>query len=295
LQITFDVYKPSTRPYRGIGELSYPFHDRTALVTCCGRICLYKKKINLSTALAGQAVGIKEIDDGIWLVSFMDYDLGYIDLEEKTLQPLDTPFGPRVQAMSQERSVKGSLRTVQKKSGGEGGIRTPGRSFGPYNGLANSRFHTLLFGINRLRSEELPYCWAKSHCSAAIVQLLCNQNFNGLSDRRTSMTSARNGACHRAATFRRAVAIAVNTCAFVGTDPTDESIIPACPFFIPYVLKRSDRLTKYKKHLQLDVRIGLQRRFYSVSRPWSLRSCFLGWARISGMGELLGGAFSTRC
>jgi len=41
-------------------------------------------------------VGIKEVDDGIWLVSFMDYDLGYIDLEEKTLRPLDNPFGPRV-------------------------------------------------------------------------------------------------------------------------------------------------------------------------------------------------------
>jgi hypothetical protein len=26
----------------------------------------------------------------------MDYDLGYIDLEEKTLQPLENPFGPRV-------------------------------------------------------------------------------------------------------------------------------------------------------------------------------------------------------
>ena len=91
-----DVYKPSTRPYRGIGELSYPFHDRTALVTCCGRICIYKKKINLSTSLAGQAVGIKEVDDGIWLVSFMSYDLGYIDLEERTLQPLDNPLGPRV-------------------------------------------------------------------------------------------------------------------------------------------------------------------------------------------------------
>jgi len=38
-------------------------------------------------------VGIKEVDDGIWLVSFMDYDLGYIDLEEKTLQPLK-PFWP---------------------------------------------------------------------------------------------------------------------------------------------------------------------------------------------------------
>jgi hypothetical protein len=33
---------------------------------------------------------------GIWLVSFMDYDLGYIDLEEKTLQPLENRFGPKV-------------------------------------------------------------------------------------------------------------------------------------------------------------------------------------------------------
>ena len=54
------------------------------------------KQINLSTVFAGQAVGIKEFEEGIWLVSFMDYDLGYIDLEEKTLQPLDNPFGPKV-------------------------------------------------------------------------------------------------------------------------------------------------------------------------------------------------------
>jgi hypothetical protein len=66
------------------------------LVTCCGRICIYKKKINLSTSLAGQTVGIKEVDDGIWLVRFMNYDFGYIDLEEKTLQPLHNPFGPKV-------------------------------------------------------------------------------------------------------------------------------------------------------------------------------------------------------
>jgi len=26
----------------------------------------------------------------------MEYDLGYIDLEEKTLQPLQNPFGPKV-------------------------------------------------------------------------------------------------------------------------------------------------------------------------------------------------------
>jgi len=95
-----EVYQPSTRPYQGIPEPHYPFHDRTVMVTSCGRLCLYRKKINLSVCLAGQAVGIKEVDDGIWLVSFMQYDLGYIDLEEKTLQPLNNPFGPKVLPMS---------------------------------------------------------------------------------------------------------------------------------------------------------------------------------------------------
>ena len=31
----------------------------------------------------------------------------------------------------------------KEKSGGEGGIRTPGRGFGPYNGLANRRIQPL--------------------------------------------------------------------------------------------------------------------------------------------------------
>ncbi len=90
-----EVYTASNRPYRGIPEPHYPFHDKTVVVTHCGRLCLYRKKINLSTCLAGQAVGIKEVDEGIWLVSFMDYDLGYIDLEEKTLQPLTTLSGQK--------------------------------------------------------------------------------------------------------------------------------------------------------------------------------------------------------
>src|SRR3546814_4947830 len=32
-------------------------------------------------------LGIKEVDDGIWLVTFMQYDLGYIDLEQKPCNP----------------------------------------------------------------------------------------------------------------------------------------------------------------------------------------------------------------
>jgi hypothetical protein len=46
------------------------------------------------------SLGIKEVDDGIWLVSFMHYDLGYIDLEQRTLQTIDNPFGTRLSPMS---------------------------------------------------------------------------------------------------------------------------------------------------------------------------------------------------
>lgn len=95
-----EVYIPSLSQFRGLPDPHYPFHDKTVVVTSCGRLCLHRKKINLSKSLAGQAVGIKEVEDGIWLVSFMDYDLGYVDLEERTLQPLENPFGPKVLPMS---------------------------------------------------------------------------------------------------------------------------------------------------------------------------------------------------
>jgi len=87
-------------PLPGDAEIRYPLHDREVVVTACGRICMYRKRINLSTVFAGQRVGIKEVDEGIWLVSFMHYDLGYFDLEQKTLQPLDNPFGTRLSPMS---------------------------------------------------------------------------------------------------------------------------------------------------------------------------------------------------
>jgi len=69
-------------------------------VTACGRICMHRKRVNVSTVMAGQKLGIKEVDEGIWIVSFMHYDLGFIDLEQKTLQPINNPFGTRLLPMS---------------------------------------------------------------------------------------------------------------------------------------------------------------------------------------------------
>lgn len=95
-----DIYSSSLKAYSGLPELEYPIHDRDILVTACGRICMHRKKINISTVFAGQKLGIKEVDEGIWLVSFMHYDLGYIDLEQRTLQTIDNPFGSRLSPMS---------------------------------------------------------------------------------------------------------------------------------------------------------------------------------------------------
>ncbi len=87
-----EVYTSSFQPYRGIGNVEYPLHDKTITVTCCGRICHKKLKIHICSALRGQDVGIKEIDDGLWLVTFMQYDLGYFDEKSKRFEPGSNPF-----------------------------------------------------------------------------------------------------------------------------------------------------------------------------------------------------------
>jgi putative transposase len=98
-----DVYTPSPRVYRPADEPEYPFHDRTVRITRCGRICIGKRKINLSTVFAGQLVGIREVADEIWLVSFMGYDLGFFDKEKGRVEPALNPFtGDKVSTMSPE-------------------------------------------------------------------------------------------------------------------------------------------------------------------------------------------------
>jgi putative transposase len=48
MQVPAQRYQPSKRPYQGLPDLDYPFHDRAVTVTTCGRICFNRQKINLS-------------------------------------------------------------------------------------------------------------------------------------------------------------------------------------------------------------------------------------------------------
>src|ERR1700704_2553803 len=57
MKVPADLYARSPRVYRGLNELTYPFHDQTIMVTGCGRICFRGRKVNLSHVFAGQSVG----------------------------------------------------------------------------------------------------------------------------------------------------------------------------------------------------------------------------------------------
>jgi len=56
-------------------------------------------KIHVSTVLAGQCVGIRQVEGQIWQVSLIDYDLRYLDMETVLMDPGSNPFGPKVLTM----------------------------------------------------------------------------------------------------------------------------------------------------------------------------------------------------
>lgn len=97
-----ELYTKSERIYKGLPPVEYPLHDRIITVTTCGRICIKNKKVNLSQVFAGQNVGVTEVEDKIWLVSFMNYDIGYFDEDSCRVEPLKNPFAEKVLPMSSE-------------------------------------------------------------------------------------------------------------------------------------------------------------------------------------------------
>jgi hypothetical protein len=69
-------------------ELAYPTHDDAVRVTRSGQIHIASiGTIHLTTALAGEHVGIREEQDGRWLVTFASLDLGLVDGSRK-LSPI---------------------------------------------------------------------------------------------------------------------------------------------------------------------------------------------------------------
>ena len=108
-----ELYSPSARPYRDPEPPKYPFYDRTVCVTRCGRTRIGRRKIDLSTLFAGQNVGVKEIEENIWLVTFMNYDLGFFDHETGRIECAENPFSAKVSAVSSgQRCLRKKMDTI---------------------------------------------------------------------------------------------------------------------------------------------------------------------------------------
>ena len=69
MKVPADLYARSPRVYRGLDELTYPFHDHMITVTRCGRICFKRRKVNLRHVFAGQNVGVMQAAERSWLVT----------------------------------------------------------------------------------------------------------------------------------------------------------------------------------------------------------------------------------
>jgi putative transposase len=97
-----ELYTASARLYQGLPPLEYPLHDQTITVTHCGRLCFGGRKINLSAVFAGQNVGVREVTEHVWLISYMHYDLGFFDDQCCRVECAPNPFGAKVLPMSPE-------------------------------------------------------------------------------------------------------------------------------------------------------------------------------------------------
>ena len=52
-----EVYQQSTRVYKGLPDIDYSLHDKTIVVTNCGRTCLGRKKNQLQHGLCWPGCG----------------------------------------------------------------------------------------------------------------------------------------------------------------------------------------------------------------------------------------------
>jgi hypothetical protein len=88
-----EVYASSLRTLPPVvPEPSYPTHDDAVTVNSSGCIWISGRgSLYVSSALVGQPVGIREEDDGRWLFTFMDLDLGYFETDNNTFRPMPPP------------------------------------------------------------------------------------------------------------------------------------------------------------------------------------------------------------
>lgn len=80
-----DLYRPSSRRYRGVGLPSYPRNQAVRRVTRLGSVRYAGKTIFISESVSGFEVGVRKTRQGRLAVQFYGIDLGIFELEASPL------------------------------------------------------------------------------------------------------------------------------------------------------------------------------------------------------------------
>ena len=100
------VWCPSPRPYPS--HLEDPIYDHRHVVRrvrSTGEIRWQGELVFLSEALVGETVGLRQLDDGNWIVRFATIDIGAIERKTMKLRRFTAPRPGRREASNQTRPV----------------------------------------------------------------------------------------------------------------------------------------------------------------------------------------------
>ena len=93
MQCPASIYQPSPRRYDRLRELDYPLHDDVCRVDARAIIKMPDgDDCYLTHALVGQNVGIREVEDGRWLITFAGLDLGHYDERDRAFTEMKSNF-----------------------------------------------------------------------------------------------------------------------------------------------------------------------------------------------------------
>lgn len=109
-------YSPSPRTFPScLPELIYPAHFEVRAVTESGAFNFRSRRFQLSTALTNQEIGLEEIDEGMWMVSFGPLILGTLHHPSSTFMD-EVRWKPKDPTLTEETKEKEQPKTVTEGS-----------------------------------------------------------------------------------------------------------------------------------------------------------------------------------
>ena len=114
-----ELYRPIPGSYpRKLDSIDYPLHDVTCRVASIGSIKSAKvspKWIFVGRAFAGHNVGLRELPDGRWLLTFANIDLGHVCPERGRLEAPESLTAARIErAHLKNRPSAGTPATTKE-------------------------------------------------------------------------------------------------------------------------------------------------------------------------------------